>query len=85
MKLDTEKLKSRLIALIEFKDKSGYSPTMETLAQLWGVTDYYCAVYIKKLISKGIVTHTPYHVRDIKLTKRAERWIRQAMKNEDEF
>jgi len=77
MKMDTEKLKSRLIKLIEFQDENGYSPTMETLAKVWGVTNYYCAVYVKELIKRGLVTHTPMHVRDIKLTKRAERWIRQ--------
>ena len=85
MKLNTEKLKSRLIALIQFQDKSGYSPTMETLAKLWDTTGYYCTKYVKELTKRGLVTHTPFHVRDIKLTKRTERWIRQAMKNEDEF
>ena len=85
MKRDTEKLKSRLIALIQFQDENGYSPTMESLAKLWGVTNYYCAVYVKRLIRWEFVTHTPYHVRDIKLTKRAERWIRQEMKNDNNY
>jgi len=61
-----------LTTIRDYQRSHGYSPTMQEIADLFGVTKVTVFEHVETLVSKGLLRRLPHKARSLELTSRVE-------------